>query len=116
MDCANDQALDSYVIEGLKHNVPLLYDIVDSKEFRTGELTTNFIKNKYGEDGFQSTLTDTASNNLAALVAVVHSATLKQKVPAAHPQHSIRQSSPHSVIRQRSTRLSSLLLLMIGCT
>jgi len=74
------EALDSYVIEGLKHNVPLLYDIVDSKEFRTGELTTNFIKNKYGEDGFQSTLSDTASNNLAALVAVVHSAALKQKV------------------------------------
>ncbi len=28
------EALDSYVIEGLKHNVPLLYDIVNSDEFR----------------------------------------------------------------------------------
>ena len=89
------------MIEGLKHNVPLLYDIVDSKEFRTGELTTNFIKNKYGEDGFQSTLSDTASNNLAALVAVVHSAALKQKVPAPQlPRHSLSNTAEQHSLEQ----------------
>jgi propionyl-CoA carboxylase alpha chain len=94
------EALDSYVIEGLKHNIPLLYDIVDSKEFRTGELTTNFIKYKYGDEGFQSTLSSAASNNLAALVAVVHSATLKQKVgfhPSAGRQSNVTAFNGFSV-------------------
>merc|ERR1719506_2516521 len=81
------EALDSYVIEGLRHNVPLLYDIVDSQEFRSGALTTNFIKDKY-PDGFQPNLSEQASQQLATVAALLHQVNRERK--AAFEQDSGR--------------------------
>lgn len=73
------KALDYYVIEGLRHNVPLLYDIVTSAKFRSGNLSTNFIKDTY-PDGFAPELPTSASQTLAAAAALVHDLLRKEKV------------------------------------
>lgn len=73
------EALDSYVIEGLNHNIPLLYDIVDSDVFRSGDLTTNFIKNQY-PDGFMPKLSSSSSQELASIAALVHQVNRARKV------------------------------------
>ena len=44
-----DQALDSYVIRGLAHNISLLRDICDNKRFREGNITTAFLSEEYPE-------------------------------------------------------------------
>lgn len=44
-----DQALDSYVIRGLAHNISLLRDICDNKRFREGNITTAFLNEEYPE-------------------------------------------------------------------
>merc|ERR1711990_4928 len=64
-------ALDHYVIEGLNHNIPLLYDICKNKTFRSGELSTEFLSQEY-PDGFTVTLEDGATETLAAVTALVH--------------------------------------------
>eukprot|EP00735_Rhodelphis_limneticus_P012302 TRINITY_DN552_c0_g1::TRINITY_DN552_c0_g1_i1::g.10459::m.10459 TRINITY_DN552_c0_g1::TRINITY_DN552_c0_g1_i1::g.10459 ORF type:complete len:720 (+),score=280.06,sp/Q91ZA3/PCCA_MOUSE/53.09/0.0,CPSase_L_D2/PF02786.12/1.5e-76,CPSase_L_chain/PF00289.17/1.6e-41,Biotin_carb_C/PF02785.14/6.9e-38,Biotin_carb_C/PF02785.14/6,Biotin_lipoyl/PF00364.17/1e-14,ATP-grasp_4/PF13535.1/3.5e-10,ATP-grasp_4/PF13535.1/3.1e+02,ATPgrasp_Ter/PF15632.1/6.6e-06,Dala_Dala_lig_C/PF07478.8/5.7e+03,Dala_Dala_lig_C/PF07478.8/4.9 len=45
-------ALDSYVIRGLRHNIPFLRAVFDSKRFQEGRLTTGFIPEEYPE-GFK---------------------------------------------------------------
>lgn len=44
-------ALDSYVIKGVTHNIPLLRDIIQQPRFISGEITTKFIPEVY-PDGF----------------------------------------------------------------
>jgi len=46
-----DKALDSYVIRGLAHNISLLRDICDNKNFRKGDFNTSFLPEEY-PDGF----------------------------------------------------------------
>ena len=46
-----DEALDSYVIRGLEHNISLLRDICGNKNFRDGNITTAFLNHEY-PDGF----------------------------------------------------------------
>ena len=50
---AMQQALDSYVIRGVKHNIPFLSALIGHAEFKAGNLTTGFIDEHYPE-GFDS--------------------------------------------------------------
>jgi propionyl-CoA carboxylase alpha chain len=45
------KALDSYVIQGVQHNIPLLRDILTEKSFVAGETTTSYLPRVY-PDGF----------------------------------------------------------------
>lgn len=47
-------ALDHYVIRGVTHNIPLLRDILNEKNFNDGNFTTNYLPETY-PDGFQGT-------------------------------------------------------------
>lgn len=47
-----NKALDAYVIKGVKHNIPLLRDIINQERFVKGDLTTSFIEEVYPE-GFK---------------------------------------------------------------
>lgn len=69
----NILALDSYVIRGVTHNIPLLRDILKQPRFVGGEITTNFLPEVY-PDGFQghSFSSPTELYRLAALCAVMH--------------------------------------------
>ncbi|CAH1117584.1 unnamed protein product [Phaedon cochleariae] len=46
------QALDSYVIRGVTHNIPLLRDILIEKRFNSGDISTNYLPEIY-PDGFK---------------------------------------------------------------
>uniref|UniRef100_K1PAY7 Propionyl-CoA carboxylase alpha chain, mitochondrial n=1 Tax=Magallana gigas TaxID=29159 RepID=K1PAY7_MAGGI len=46
------KALDSYVIKGVTHNIPLLRDIVTEERFVAGNISTNYLPTVY-PDGFK---------------------------------------------------------------
>lgn len=46
-------ALDSYVIRGVTHNIPLLRDILTEEKFLKGDISTNYLPQVYGE-GFKT--------------------------------------------------------------
>eukprot|EP00796_Vickermania_ingenoplastis_P011595 gene11598-7990_t len=48
-----EKALDEYVIRGLHHNVCLLRDVLTEPTYLKGDLTTNYLPEKY-PDGFKS--------------------------------------------------------------
>jgi len=43
------EALDSYVIQGVKHNIPFLRELCDHPRFISGDITTKFIEEEYPE-------------------------------------------------------------------
>uniref|UniRef100_A0A3Q2CSH5 Propionyl-CoA carboxylase subunit alpha n=1 Tax=Cyprinodon variegatus TaxID=28743 RepID=A0A3Q2CSH5_CYPVA len=47
-----EDALDSYVIRGVTHNIPLLREIITHPRFVSGDITTNFLPEVY-PDGFK---------------------------------------------------------------
>jgi len=66
------QALDSYVIRGVTHNIPLLRDVLTEKRFVDGDISTKYLTETYPQ-GFQGVkLTDTQETYLMAIAAVVH--------------------------------------------
>jgi len=64
-------ALDSYVIRGVTHNIPLLRDIITEDRFVKGDITTKYLPQVY-PDGFKGKqLKDNERENLVALAACV---------------------------------------------
>lgn len=64
-------ALDSYVIQGVGHNINFLRDVCRDERFRSGKITTGYIAEEY-PDGFHGVkLSDTESVNLAAITAAI---------------------------------------------
>ena len=67
------QALDRYYIRGLGHNIAFLADVLNSKRFQSGDITTNYIAEEY-PDGFNGgTLTDESKKVMIAVAQTVHS-------------------------------------------
>jgi len=65
------QALDSYVIRGVTHNIPLLRDIITEQKFVNGEVTTNYLPEVY-PDGFQGkVIQPTEKQSLLSVAACV---------------------------------------------
>lgn len=66
------QALDSYVIRGVTHNVPLLRDVITEERFVSGNISTKYLPETY-PDGFKGkVLSDSQENYLKAIAAVIH--------------------------------------------
>lgn len=66
------KALDSYVIRGVTHNIPLLRDIITEPRFVSGDISTKYLTETY-PDGFRgTTLTLKEYHLLMAMSAVVH--------------------------------------------
>ncbi|ODN05212.1 Propionyl-CoA carboxylase alpha chain, mitochondrial [Orchesella cincta] len=61
------QALDSYVIQGVSHNIPLLRDILSEESYVKGDTDTNYLPRVY-PDGF--TLPKLSNSHLAILQAI----------------------------------------------
>ncbi|MFN3313349.1 MAG: acetyl-CoA carboxylase biotin carboxylase subunit [Hyphomonas sp.] len=51
---AHGEALDRFQIEGIQDNIPFIAAVVDEKRFRSGNITTAYIKDEF-PDGFQGT-------------------------------------------------------------
>ncbi len=66
------KALDSYVIRGVAHNIPLLRDILREPVFNSGTFTTNYLPETYPE-GFKGVkLTEDDIKNIASISCVYH--------------------------------------------
>ncbi|CAD5228796.1 unnamed protein product [Bursaphelenchus okinawaensis] len=64
-------ALDNYVIRGVHNNISLLRDIVDEKNFRSGDITTKYLYETYPE-GFQGIkLTEYEKKALVAIASAI---------------------------------------------
>jgi propionyl-CoA carboxylase alpha chain len=67
---AMGDALDGFFIEGIRHNVPFLASIMDNARWRSGALSTGFIREEYPE-GFEAIVPDRSLRDTLASVAVV---------------------------------------------
>lgn len=67
-----DEALNTYIIRGLNHNSAFLQDVIRSKRFGSGKITTNFIKEEYPDGWTGSHLTETEAEQLIAATIAVH--------------------------------------------
>jgi propionyl-CoA carboxylase alpha chain len=66
------RALEDFHIEGLGHNVPFLAAVMDQERFRSGALSTNYIKDEF-PDGFEGTpRTDEQLDLLTAAGVAMH--------------------------------------------
>ncbi len=65
-------ALDSYVIKGLTHNIPLLREVISHPKFVTGEISTKFLAEEFphGFDGHQLSIEEDYA--LKAVAAYIH--------------------------------------------
>jgi propionyl-CoA carboxylase alpha chain len=60
-------ALEDFHIEGLGHNVPFLAAVMDQDRFRSGQISTNYIKDEF-PDGFHGTPPTAFQRDLMAAV------------------------------------------------
>jgi propionyl-CoA carboxylase alpha chain len=66
------QALDSYVIKGVTHNIPLLRDVLENDKFASGKYSTKFLPEEYPEGFLGHQLTERSGVDLAAVAAMVY--------------------------------------------
>lgn len=66
---AMSEALDSFYIEGIQHNIPFLGAIMEHERFRSGNITTGFIAEEY-PDGFQGVAIDDGRARMLSVIAV----------------------------------------------
>jgi propionyl-CoA carboxylase alpha chain len=78
---AMGRALEDFHIEGLGHNVPFLAAVMDQDRFRSGELSTNYIKDEF-PDGFHGTApTDFQRDLMAAVACAMHRVLTQRAAP-----------------------------------
>ncbi|XP_069493106.1 propionyl-CoA carboxylase alpha chain, mitochondrial [Ambystoma mexicanum] len=89
-----EEALDSYVIRGVAHNVPLLREVITNPLFIEGNITTKFLPDVY-PDGFKGhSLTERERKELLATAVSLYVAAQqrsqrfleKPRVPLAKPK------------------------------
>ena len=68
---AQADALDAFVIEGIRHNIPLLAAVMANARWRSGELSTGFIAEEF-PGGFERTApSGAAARRIAAVAAAI---------------------------------------------
>ncbi|PVD18563.1 hypothetical protein C0Q70_21113 [Pomacea canaliculata] len=65
-------ALDSYVIKGVTHNIPLLRDIMTEERFLKGNISTNYLPEVFPAGFKGKQLSETEMEELVALACAVH--------------------------------------------
>ena len=75
------RALEDFHIEGLGQNIPFLAAVMDQPRFRSGQLSTNYIKDEFPE-GFQGLPPSAEQRDLIAAVALsMHRTLLARAAP-----------------------------------
>jgi propionyl-CoA carboxylase alpha chain len=75
------QALERFHIEGLGQNVPFLSAVMDQERFRSGKLSTNYIKDEF-PDGFKGAApTDFQRDVMAAAALYMHRVLTRRAAP-----------------------------------
>ncbi|MDZ4371317.1 MAG: acetyl/propionyl/methylcrotonyl-CoA carboxylase subunit alpha [Phenylobacterium sp.] len=75
---AMGRALEDFHIEGLGQNIPFLAGVMDQDRFRSGKLSTNYIKDEFPE-GFQGLPPTDAQHDLMSVVAVAMHRRLQER-------------------------------------
>lgn len=79
---AMGRALEDFHIEGLGHNIPFLAAVMDQDRFRSGKLSTNYIKDEF-PDGFHGLEPTEAQRDLMGAVAIaMHRTLVARQAPA----------------------------------
>lgn len=65
-------ALDSYVIRGVNHNIPLLRDILTEEKFMKGDISTNYLPQVYGEGFIARSLSESDETKLVAVASAIY--------------------------------------------
>ncbi len=68
---AMSEALDSFEVEGIGHNLPFLSAVMNQERFRSGKITTAYIAEEF-RDGFTGVTPDASAEKLAAIAAVIN--------------------------------------------
>ncbi|EFL90978.1 acetyl/propionyl/methylcrotonyl-CoA carboxylase subunit alpha [Ahrensia sp. R2A130] len=66
------EALDTFEVDGIGHNLPFLSAVMDHPRFRSGNITTAFIEEEYPEGFVGVEADEQTSRKLAALAAVMN--------------------------------------------
>ena len=66
---AQADALDAFVIDGIQHNIPFLTSLMGHERWKSGKLSTGFIKEEY-PDGFTGNVPAAEDQKLLAAVAL----------------------------------------------
>ncbi|WP_333824051.1 acetyl/propionyl/methylcrotonyl-CoA carboxylase subunit alpha [Pinisolibacter sp.] len=66
---AQADALDAFVIDGIQHNIPFLTSLMGHERWKSGKLSTGFIKEEY-PDGFTGNVPHAEDRKLLASVAL----------------------------------------------
>ncbi|XP_078725148.1 propionyl-CoA carboxylase alpha chain, mitochondrial [Lampetra fluviatilis] len=66
------EALDSYVIRGVTHNIPLLREIITHQRFVTGDISTKFLPEVYPEGFKGRVLSNVERKELIAITACLY--------------------------------------------
>ncbi|MDB5494464.1 MAG: pccA [Phenylobacterium sp.] len=78
---AMGRALEDFHIEGLGQNIPFLAAVMDQERFRSGQLSTNYIKDEF-PDGFHGTVPTAFQRDLmAALGCAMHRVITQRAAP-----------------------------------
>jgi propionyl-CoA carboxylase alpha chain len=75
---AMGRALEDFHIEGLGQNIPFLAAVMDQERFRSGQLSTNYIKDEFPE-GFSGTTPTAFQRDLMAAVACAMHRTITRR-------------------------------------
>jgi propionyl-CoA carboxylase alpha chain len=97
---AMGRALEDFHIEGLGHNIPFLAAVMDQPRFRSGKISTNYIKDEFPE-GFMGLPPTEAQRDLMGAVALaMHRVLTRRAAPdllrddwvvvAGHNQRAVR--------------------------
>lgn len=65
-------ALDVYLIKGVKHNIPLLRDVCSHPRFIKGDISTKFLAEEYPSGFLGKKLSPTESNELIGTATLMH--------------------------------------------
>jgi propionyl-CoA carboxylase alpha chain len=79
---AMGRALEDFHIEGLGQNIPFLAAVMDQPRFRSGKLSTNYIKDEFPEGFHGLPPTDRQRELMAAVALAMHRALLARANPA----------------------------------
>ena len=88
-------ALDSYYIRGVSHNIPFLASVLGKKKFVDGKLSTNFIAEEYPNGFSDKDLPANEPAPLLAVAALVHNAYMRRaaEITGQIPRHGRRLPS-----------------------
>jgi propionyl-CoA carboxylase alpha chain len=118
---AMGEALETFHIEGLGHNIPFLVAVMDEDRFRSGQLSTSYIKDQYPE-GFQGTAPTARQTDLQIAAACAMHQVLSERawpgrgrndwvVNLGGVDHPVRLSHDGGVVRVELTETGRSLAL-----